>query len=227
MAGINECTNSNFPAQITPPQDQIVENAIFNSTRLIPDMKFTCNGTIMGVKMAGRPMPGGFSTTGTRAPGKKNNNMNQNILLQIWRKKNFNNYYKVNDVALPCNSGQLNSLREAQCAIQQDCVQIYECTLKKIVVNVKAEDILGITMPPEDNVRFLLYFQNSTVSSHIFARNSGPVSLSNHTNYNGTDVQPLIMVEVATEPGNYNNIIYAIAKLLAISYLSAVHGIPF
>lgn len=174
--------------------------------------------------MAGRPMLERVSGgTGTRAPGR--NNMNQNILLQIWRKKKFNNYYKVNDIALPCNSGQLNLLREAQCAMQQDCVEIYECTLiLKKIVNVKAEDILGITMPPEDNVRFLLYFRNSTVSSHIFARNPGPVSLSNHT-MNETDV-PLIMVEVATEQGNYNNIIYATAKLLAISY-SCLLWYPF
>ena len=119
--------------------------------------------------MAGRPrlarVSGGFPNTGTRAPG---GNMNQNMLLQIWRKKKFNNYYyyKVKDIALPCNSDQLNLLRT--CAMQQDCVEIYECTLiLKMIVNVKAEDILGITLPPKDNVRFVLYFQNSTVSSHV------------------------------------------------------------
>ena len=39
-------------------QDQMVNEVMFNSTRLIPGMKFMCGGTIVGVIMAGRQRDG-------------------------------------------------------------------------------------------------------------------------------------------------------------------------
>ena len=170
------------------PPDQIVEEIVFDSMRLIPDMKFTCNGTIVGVKMAG-------SLAGGPPDGRQGRNF-KNMLLQIWRKGTNNYYDEVGDISLPsmCD-GRLEECRMPNC---------YECTVKRRSrVNVEPEDILGLTLPPKDRVRFVLSFKRSMVSNLIFERNppSTTVNLSNHIDE--TAVQPLIIVDidVATETG--------------------------
>jgi hypothetical protein len=130
------------------------------------------------------------------------------MLLQIWRKESFDNYGKVEDIELPsmCDGGLKILEPREECRMRPNCVNIYKCTLKKGVnITVEAEDILGITLPPQNRSRFVLSFKKSKVANYIFERDPlSTINLSNYTNKTAVHVQPLIVVEVATGQGNYS-----------------------
>lgn len=112
---------------------------------LIPEMNFTCNGTIVGFTVAGRQRTGPRST--------------DDPIIQIWRQNSSNVYYKTNgsDIAMAC--AETFSRIVFQGSNIND--QVWECNLSAInlhQVTVQAGDILGLLLPPRNNVSFHLSF---------------------------------------------------------------------
>ena len=111
-------------------------------------MNFTCNGTVMAVRVAGRR--------------RQNGNM-QFPTLQIWR-TNDGAYYEVR---------QQTKLRSAACegGLRRQANDVLQCTLKPSVRHsVQSGDIIGFHLPPKNVGKFELYFTKFTVgpTNYIF-----------------------------------------------------------
>ena len=168
-----QCTNG-FPMGRF---DDLIESgfpwtANFNSTILIPDMKFTCSGTIrVRVIVAGMLQQNG----------------NESTRLQIWRKNSIIHDIELKSMCDTCNTNTISQISRGK----------DERTLRmNVQISVESGDILGIDLPPRDTVNFKLYFINSTsTTNYIFQRNlSSPIDLS--SGINETTVQPLIRIEI-------------------------------
>jgi hypothetical protein len=108
-------------------------------TRLIPDLKFTCDGIITELTVGGRGRPG-----------------SQDPKIQVWREymNQPGTYFKpVPDVAVNATvcSGSVNMLSTG----------VFQCTLEEAFrVEVQAGDILGIELPPTEDQDFEVHFTN-------------------------------------------------------------------
>jgi hypothetical protein len=160
-----------------------IDHDNFNTITLIPEMNFTCNGTIEKVIVAGKRQEG-----------------SNPVQLQIWRTDSENTTYYCRDKSIvtvlsPSVCKMIGKLRD----INNDAILV-ECTLKDLVL-VEPGDILGIDIP-EHNVNFELYsITESRLTSYIFKRdNATTVNLSEITEK--TISQPLISVEMKnSKPG--------------------------
>ena len=181
-----KCTNG-FPS-MQDIQGQTIDGIRdFNSTtvRLIPDMNFTCSGTIERVIVAG------IRRKDNQTP----------MRLQIWRPENTLTedgirYHRVKNIALSSSICKMFKTIRMLRDINNSTIMVYECTLKKnIQILVEPGDILGIGLPPERKANFELYsVTESRLTSYIFERGHDSIHLSNRTSE--TTVQPLIRVEV-------------------------------
>ena len=155
--------------------------ANFNSTILIPDMKFTCSGTVdvVQVIVAGRPQRNGNQNTG-------------NMKLQIWRENatERGRYNKLEDIVLPsmCKGNRLKKVEMFRA--------MYECMLRMNVhISVEPGDILGIDLPPRDIAYFNLSFIKSKSTIYSFQPNlSSTIDLCSRINE--ASLRPLIKIEV-------------------------------
>ena len=173
-----ECTNG-FP-------DRLAIRAFRNdsSARLIPEMKFTCNGTIVGYTVAGI----------------KSGTDNENAVIQVWRENASQPgvYHKI---------GPGIRINEGECtASSADPARVFKCRLDGDVnpTSVQIGDILGLDLPPAgDGLMGALAF--TTVSSgptnYIFEQRplSSPVALNDSTSIN----QDLPQVALEIESGTY------------------------
>ena len=184
-----ECTNG-FPSMRDVKGQMTDGIQDFNSVRLIPEMNFTCSGTIVQVIVAGRPMQ------------RDSEDNPQHVRLQIWRSENTTEhgigYYRIQNIALPpsiCERmGMLGDVRT------------FICTLKtNMQIPVEPGDILGIGLPPKPKANFELYsVTESRLTNYIFERGLESTTLSNRTSK--TTVQPLIRVKIdQSGPGMYDN----------------------
>ena len=171
-------------------QDQKINH--FNSTRLIPDMNFTCCGTMTKVTVAGKQqnMSCGDATC-------------EPMKLQIWRLENSTvegRYQRVGNINLTFNITMTHSTDN------NNVISTYECILNKSVqVLVKPGDILGIELPPERKANFKLYsLTESGLTNYIFERTpdsqQSTIDLSNRMNE--TTVLPLVSVHVEVKPSS-------------------------
>ena len=104
------------------------------STRIIPEMNFACNGTIVGYTAALRWQPG---------------HQLQGPTIQVWRKNTTipGSYYKtsvyiaINNAS--CDGGLINS---------NASMEVFHCSLKPTTrVSVQPGDILGLELPVKHN----------------------------------------------------------------------------
>ena len=169
----------------------------FDSIRLIPDMKFTCSGTVVRVRVAGRPQQ----------------DFNQSMKMQIWRANKTENgiyYHRINDIALPsaCEMDKLIPMMvPGPNKNDQIPSSVYECKVKQniAVPAVKTGDVLGIELPPEHSTSFKIYSAMATDQERrlrlnfIFERNlSSTIDLELHSAINNeTAAQPLIIIELS------------------------------
>lgn len=131
--GPRQCSSINEFPPMEEVQSAVKVDFRYNSTILIPDMRFTtCSGAISKVIMAG--MMSDNDTMG-----------NQSMKLQIWRKNVPE--LGVNEIALP-SACEFNMLKRTKMSF------ICECTLN---IAIKSGDVLGIELPPEDIVDFEFY----------------------------------------------------------------------
>ena len=175
----NECVT---PVNTSCGGTNVDDRGYINSmeTRLVVGMKFTCNGTIVGWRVAG-----------TVGQGR------QYPKLQVWRLRNASassqEYFKPgNDILM---EGTVSSP-------PVDC-DIFEHTLDKASqVTVQSGDILGIELPPENDQAFdVLYALGGGPLTYIYRqRLPSPFDLNSTVIplFGPFNVQPLINLIVAT-----------------------------
>ena len=128
------------------------------TTLVIPEMSFTCLGTVTGWRVAGE-IHGG----------------DKNSFLIIWRERSNEpgTYDRVNRTELGiCGDGSSVT----------GISNVYECTLPQDErVSVQPGDIVGMQLPEVNNVRFQLYFNsNNGPTNYIFNHRSSPtINLNN------------------------------------------------
>ena len=168
-------------------------------TRLIPSMRFTCNGTMVG-----------FTVTGV-----DRNAGNQDPKIQVWRenKSQCGSYQKLaSEIIVHASSCETLTPRQSQMQ-----VRIFHCALHPALrVDVQYGDVLGIELPPINNADFDLYFTDGGPINYVFQQ-----QLSNEidTNINRplmVEEQPQITLDVVS--GNHIAI-NRFPKLLPFSLL--------
>ena len=112
------------------------------ATRLIPDMKFVCNGTIVG-----------YTVAMSRQRGE------QHPKIQIWRRNNSecqsSVYYKTGDAT--AISGTYCKVTVTPVSSTRD--MMYSCQLKEAFrIAVQSGDILGLELPPKNADASVLQF---------------------------------------------------------------------
>ena len=120
-------------------------------TFIVPDMRFTCSGTV----------------TGWRASGERIFNGNKNSALIIWRKTGSESetYDNVDRIELGACAGQ---------RVETGMNNVYECILDQgDRVSVQPGDIIGIETPRPVNGNFRLYFVDSSDGPTNYIFNSG------------------------------------------------------
>ena len=137
------------------------------STRLIPEMNFTCNGVIVGY---------------TAALRESEWNTEQNPIIQVWRKNSSHpgSYLKtssqgiaISDGAL-CVDGLLNEVSS----------EVFHCNLNKTMsqVSVQPGDILGLELPEGTHDGILAFANVSRGPTNCIFTSQGlssPTTLSN------------------------------------------------
>ena len=155
-----------------------------SSARLIPEMKFTCNGTIVGYTVAGR-----LSAE------------NENAAIQVWRESTSQPgvYHKIGpDI-------RINEEVCSQSSAEPD--RVFQCRLdgEANATTVQPGDILGLDIPPPGDNNQAGFLGSARVSSgpnnYVFEQQplSSPVALSNSTSVN----QDLPQVALEIDSGIY------------------------
>ena len=177
-----QCTSGFATREQLNQHGEGVFQSYFNDIRLIPDMKFTCRGTIVRVIMVGVL---------------KQNITGKRLQLTIWRKNETEPeiYHRSKlRIVLPsmCKGKMLQTNM-----MFKDLGTIYQCQLQMSMrISVKPGDVLGIELPPKPTAKFeLLYFNESGLKSYTFERDSS--STFDVSNSIGNDtVQPLISITI-------------------------------
>ena len=170
-----------------PGRDTLVSD-VYSRTgpaiRLIPDIKFTCNSSIVGYTVAMK------RKNGERYP-----------MIQIWRaiKTHSCVYHKI---------GTGISMDEALCTNRQieTSTDVFHCDLNQTVqVSVQFGDILGLELPPENDAASSLFFarvvrgpMNYVFSQQQLSSSLDELQLPNNTSLN----QELPQIALQVESGN-------------------------
>ena len=154
-------------------------------TRLIPSMRFTCNGTLVGLTVTGVNRNAG----------------DQDPKIQVWRenKSQCGSYQKLaSEIIVHESSCEPLTLLQSQMQ-----VRILHCVLDPALrVDVQYGDILGIELPPINDADLDLYFTDGGPINYVFQQ-----QLSNEidTNINRSHMvgeQPQITLDIVL--GNHN-----------------------
>ena len=159
----------------------MIRNQAYFQVRLIPDMKFTCNGTITRIIVLGEKRPNG----------------NERTKLIVWRENETGFFYK---------SDQEISLSPDICSKFENYDKAFNCQLPvEMRVSVEPGDFLGIQQPRKNASNFELYsVPQPRLTNYIFTR----LNLLPHTidlcTYSGPNItmQPLIRIRVEPDPGS-------------------------
>ena len=143
------------------------------STIIVPEMSFTCSGTVTHWRAAGVFRTGGNADT--------------NSVLSIWRERSneAGKYDRIGRIEL----GICGSENPAP-----SVSGVYECALATNMVLVQSGDIIGIELPSANSVKFQLHFYdtNSGPANYVFDSHNSPLSLSEATQRG----QPQILLTV-------------------------------
>ena len=213
----SECTAINsFPAgghiEVQDLIDDIYDLPL-SITILIPDMKFTCKGTILQVTVPADYIP---------------KTSNQDIMVQIWRQNSGTvtggSYSRVGKIALP--SMCINNTLMPR-MFHDD---VYDCVLKETIADsifVESGDIVGIELPPpleSDVAELKLSVAECVVSSYILDDSlSSTIDLSDDENILRLEyvALPRIRIEV-----NGTTDIFPGIAIIRINYSFLMNGRP-
>ena len=159
MSG-HECTQG-FPDRNTLASKLLEDDGHSNTTVtiLIPDMNFTCNGTLAGFAFVGINRHDG----------------DQDPKIQIWRKNSSEPgfYYKIG-AEIAVNISENGACDDGLPTIAN---RMYFCVLKKqFQVLLQPGDILGLELPPAHDNDFDI----------LFTRGEGPMNYLFHQKLNST-----------------------------------------
>ena len=132
-------------------------------TRIIPEMSFTCSGTVTHWRAAGVFRGGGTAR--------------ENPIVSIWRERSSEpeTYDRVDGIELGiCSSG-------VQASLVMGMSDVYECTLPQSErVSVQPGDTVGIELPAANTVLFRLHFIDVTTgpTNYVFSSHDSTFSLS-------------------------------------------------
>ena len=156
VGGKCQCTNG-FPERLgSAPRDD--NDGIV--TLILPDMKFTCNGTIVEFTVAGFGQ--GQEQRGEQDPK-----------IQVWRENNSQPgvYYKPGP-DIPVADRGTESVCEGGLQPVPTNDRLFHCNLNSAAhVSVQAGDILGIELPPTEEDEFQLWFTrpiNRGATAYLF-----------------------------------------------------------
>jgi hypothetical protein len=153
-------------------------------TRIIPEMSFTCSGTVTHWRAAGEFYQG-------NAAGRT-----QNSVLSIWREKSSEpgTYNRVGGIQLGiCES------EDPAPSVPGTLSGVYECTLPQNErVSVQPGDIVGIELPASNRADFQLYFDNTNNApiNHVFNGHGSTFSLSDAISFEQASDQPQIILTI-------------------------------
>ena len=148
----------------------------YNVTRLIPDMKFTCEGHITQFTVGGAQQPG-----------------TQDPVIQIWRESpnRCGSYFKpVSDIPIRANV----------CAGGPTMISsgVYHCILKDVFrVSVQPGDILGLELPPTNYDDYQIHFTSGGPTNYVFP-NQPPSNTALSSRASEVREQPQISIVVDT-----------------------------
>ena len=191
------CTNADrftngFPNVLVA--EVFLDKSTSHTLRLIPEMTFTCNGTIVGFTVAGRQQTKQQTTQF----------MNPNV--QIWRQNSSQNvYYHTNLSEIAIDEDEcFESFIVLQGSTDKD--QVWYCNLSAANrVPVQAGDVLGLLLPPREQSSFQIsfasvsrgptnyVFENDQEMLSTYANLSNVVSINYHL--------PQISVQVESDSG--------------------------
>ena len=192
------CTSTTFPNQLEPEESLPLEiNGDQWWTILIPRMRFICDGTIRyELTVVGRLKNGSLSPT-----------------LQLWR-RNRRRSFRLRGMRTMI---EFNSIKQCECcsrinSSESEELDLVQCTFpwtNTDDIQVQAEDIIGIEIPPTANTSFEIYFSNSAeVNLLFFQRKYTPgdnVKLSDN-NMTVSNKQPQIKLEIVPTSGKPSTI---------------------
>ena len=169
---VSECTNSGCDTR---------QEGSTVTTRIIPDMMFTCTGTVVKWRAAG--------IYDVRSV---------NAMLDIWRERSgvAGTYDKVATIELgTCGSG-------VEATLVTGLSDVYECTLpESLRVSVQPGDIVGIEIARSTVYNFRLYFDdtNSGSTNYVFNGQFSTVTLSQRDSTSQDQPQISLTVEMAVQ----------------------------
>ena len=164
IAGAQQCTE-NFKDTVTTGGSG-KGKSVEIETRLIPSMRFTCSGTIVGFTVAGEPTKKGA----------------QDPKIQVWREIEAKcGSYRRPAPEIVINMTTCSSLAQLE---SKASPQVFHCILDKLSrVPVQYGDVLGIELPPISDAHFELYFTGSPGSvNYVFRDQQQPPSVVDTAN---------------------------------------------
>ena len=148
-------------------------------TRIIPEISFTCSGTVTGWRAAGEiRLVESFLT---------------NSVLSIWRERSSGSrtYDRVSGIELGICGGE-----DTAPLVMSN---IYECILPQ-TVSVEPGYIVGIELPPENESKFRLYFNSQGgQTNYVFEGHGTTFSLSQAISSEEISDQPQISLIIAPD----------------------------
>ena len=185
-------------------------NSGMTTLRLIPEMEFTCNGTIAGFTVAGRLRRG------------RNQPNRNDPIIQIWRQNSsqLSIYYITNSQELAIDKGMC---AESSIVFPQGSTdsrdQVWKCNLRDTNrVPVQAGDVLGLLLPPQQNTSFRLSIARVSKgpTNHVFESQELTYQTVNLSNAMFENNLPQIAVNV--ESGTMYALLYLLAMYTAAFY---------
>ena len=157
------------------------------TTRIIPEMSFTCLGTVTGWRAAGEIRGG--------------ENADKNPFLIIWRERSNEpgTYDRVDRIELGiCGNGfSVTGISN-----------VYECTLPQDErVSVQPGDIVGMQLPEVNNVRFQFYFNNNNGPTNYIFNHRSSLTININNSRESDQFGPQISVTVTTSEHTTTQII--------------------
>ena len=144
-------------------------------TFIVPDMNFTCSGTVTGWRVAGERLGG-----------------DRNSALIIWRERSSEHgtYNSVDTIELAICAGQ---------RVETGMNNVYECTLNQGGrVSVQPGDIIGIDTPGLNNAKFRLYFDSSSGPTNYIFNSQAPQTINLDDSNELDQLVPQISLTVTT-----------------------------
>lgn len=165
------------------------------STRLIPEMNFTCNGVIVGYTVAGN----------SEIPG-------AGAMIQVWRENSSQPgvYYNISggieiNGAWCITGGRTEMYTEEEVQFHCDLIT-NKTTNKNITLSVQPEDILGLELPPNSGLAFARVTKGPT--NYVFhdqSSVSSPIALSSQFLSNSMTILPQVTLEIKSGRHAYSN----------------------